>query len=192
MARMLYDWLASFQELPIEGVGSLRWHRQPAMASAKTGLIQAPVWTLRFQEDPSMQLPDDFFLRLAAFGQRSVADQQKQYQDWMQLFNTAAPSVELWGFGTLSKDQHGKWTADLNQVPLASDASLDRLPMLGKKSIGQWRWSERLVLLLFLVGLGWLGWTAKQSGFRWGVGMLKSSWKTQPVSTPASSYQEIR
>lgn len=191
MARVLHDWLASFQELPIEGVGSLQWKRVPARRSSKTTL-ESPSWSLELLENPDASLPDDLFKRMAAFAQLSIPEVENQYQSWTRTFQGAESTVELWGMGKLVRNDAGHWSVDFDPHPAGPTASLKRLTLQPKHTYRRWTWGDRLVALLLVLVSGWLVWTGIEAGFHWGTELFKPSWKIEPSTGPASTYEEIR
>ncbi len=191
MARVLHDWLASFQELPVAGIGLLSWRRQSAELLSDRKTIQSPGWSLVFDADPSVEPSPDFFDRLATLNGSDRSALEQQYRDWLKKFNGTEPSVDLWGMGTLVKDTQGVWSGHFTQQSKAPSIQLDRLPIIEKPVFVRWVWSDRLVLILLMLALGWLIWLAAQSGFRLGAAPFKPSYQEMPMPVPAPTYREL-
>ena len=192
MSALIDHWFYSLQALPIEGVGELRWERLATPRTAKSATIVPSTWEVKFQSDPAVGLPTDFFTRLACFANTSVPDVEMQYRNWMKSFQSETFTVLLPGAGELKKEVGGQTEWKPIQPPSMDTATVPLLPLSADHLHRRWDSLSRFALILTGIALAFIVALAGQSGLN--TNAIRSSWpvKQEHQTDRPLPYREIR
>ncbi|MFM7672012.1 MAG: hypothetical protein ACKO6Q_05390 [Bacteroidota bacterium] len=192
MSHLIDNWLASFQTLPIEGVGYFTWNRQAAARRGRSSQIDAPTWELIFREDPSTVVPADFLNRLSLFANRPLPQVESEYRGWLQQFRSDEYRVRIFGVGELKKESSGpvEWVCQPAE-PLPT-ATLVNIPFSASYLYRRWDVANWIGLALTIIGLAWTLFLCIQNGFKSEVGSSLIRVKSGPANKMPSHYQEMR
>ena len=192
MSSLIDSWLISFQSLHIEGIGTIQWKRVSAARIPRTHTIQSPEWQLIFSTDPNTTMPADFMSRLSCFANRSIEEVERQYRDWLRVFQSDAFSVSVLDRGVLIKDSSGEiiWTP--SETKMGPPASLKYLPLTNNYLYRRWDFSNRLIAALALLAIGWIVAIGVQKGVQSWLSGSQQPASVQPPNNNKPPYLEIR
>lgn len=192
MSLLIQSWLASFQSLPLEGVGMVQWVRRPAVRRSKSSILEGPHWLLVFEADSSTTLPADFFQRLACFGNESPEVASLQYHTWLRKFQADSFQVDILGQGELRKQPAESPQWHPHSLATAPEADLRSIPFSSDYLFSRWDLTNKLVVVLTALALiGTIvifvrtGGSSQAAGSRFSIPISTS----EPSSLP---YREIR
>lgn len=193
MALIFRDWLASTQQLPLEGIGTLHWERRAAYWNETDSTIYPAQWELRFSADEAVRIPDTFFERLSSFSRLPVSELREQYQAWLQSWAAADKKLDVFGFGNLILDDRSVWHWTSEPLPALPTESLSVIPEL--QSVPQrvrWEVGTGLVWMLAVLAIGVIAWMANQKGFSAELGSSRIKTELAPAENQPLPYREIR
>lgn len=186
MSLLLDSWLAAFQPLPIEGVGTFQWERSPASRQLHSSLLQGPEWTLIFHSDNSITLPTNFFQRLASFGNQSAEEAALQYKSWLRRFQMESFQVTILDQGELRKQiaEPAQWYPH----PLATspEADLKSVPFSASYLYRRWDIPNKIVAALTILAFVSVLFIFLQAG--WSPGTTRSQ---LPASLQTNDMQSL-
>ncbi len=192
MSLLMNSWLASFQPLPLEGVGLIQWERRSAARREQTPFLEPPQWSLVFHPDPATVLPADLFQRIACFGNESPEVASLQYRTWLQPFLADSFQVDILGQGELRKLPAGSPQWHPHPSVAAPEADLRYIPFSSDYLFRRWDLSNKLVVVCTIMALiGTLIFFVRANGSSQAVGSRFSvpAAATEPAALP---YREIR